>query len=317
MMGRAARMAIMGVASAGTGSTLAHGVDGVLPGSEPVDVTGLSGSHIDSGSVMHHGPVDGGMQIDRPSTGYLAESSVSHGVEMEKGLDVSTIARDVDKAGSMTIDGQTYSVLDYMPGGDFVQMAAGSVNPAQLMMSLGQYGMKRQMESGAPGNVPASGASAGQSQSDAARGADGLPIEGASGERSPSEIARQARAGGHEAVAAARAAGHHVPDADENARDLERLALQHRLDLDTAVETSDSARVHTEVHAHGRTLEIDTDFEATARSNTEERAEAAEHVMETTHASLSETEHTRPDMRFRSKVQAHLDAAAQDQGLSI
>ena len=93
--------------------------------------------------------------------------------------------------------------------------------------------------------------------------------------------------------------------------------LRHRLDLDTAIETSDQSRVTTEIHAHGRTLTIDTEFEARAQDNSEERAEAEDHVHEASRAATEETENSAPDMHFRSKVQAHLDAASRDDGMAI
>ena len=64
--GNLARMGIMGVTTAGVGSTVAHGLDGAFPDVDGVDVTGLHGGSIDSGSVLHPGPLEGGEALDRP-----------------------------------------------------------------------------------------------------------------------------------------------------------------------------------------------------------------------------------------------------------
>lgn len=338
LIGKLLRMGVMGVATAGVGSALGHSLDGAIPTTGPVDVTGLHGGQIDTGSVMHHGPSEGGELLDRPSAGYMAHSSAGNGLEIQQGHDVSTIARDMDKAGTFTVGDHQIAVLDYMPGGDLLQMAGGSVNPGQMMMSLAQHGLQQQMEQGgSDGSVamidgarmPGVG-TGGIASPDGFAASDqgGGAVQG--GRHVPAESGEHVDGGGiadgQHAIAGITAAGrprkldahgNHIPDADENARDMETLGLQHRMDLDTAVETSDQQRVHTELHAHGRTLEIDTDFEATARSNSEERAEAAEHVEEMIHAPSGEMEHSRPDMHFRSRVQAHLDAAAHDDGMSM
>lgn len=302
LLGKLARMGVVGITTAGVGSTFAHGLDGAFPDAGPIDVTGLHGAQIDSGSIMHHGPADGGDLLDRPSAGYMAHSSSTNGIELQHDGEVTTIARHMDKAGTFNVDGNEISVLDYIPGGDMVQMAAGNIDPSQIMMTIAQHGIQNQMSHdtvGTPGRTRTEVGAA-----DVAESNDGSSINAEEGR--VDRIGRKVDADGQ-----------HIPDADENARDMEALALQHRIDLDTAVETSDQYRVHTEIHAHGRTLVIDTDFEATAKDNSFERAEAAEHVEEVAHAPVGEMEHSRPDMHFRSKVQAHLDAAAQDEGMSI
>ncbi len=311
LLGKTVKFGVKGVVMASTGSTLAHGLDGAFPNDAGVDVTGMYGSQVDSGSVLHHGPAEGGELLDRPSGGYLAHASSDSGVALTPGMDVSTIARDINDAGTFSTGSGSVSVMDYLPGGDMVQLAAGQVDPSQIAMGAMQQGMERQMGDGAAssGAMTTGGA---VNASGAGGDASGVPGVAATG-----DSAAAVGGGAAAAAAAARSFGGHVPDADENARDMEALALQHRLDLDTAVETSDRSRVHTEIHAHGRTLEIDTDFEATAPDNAEERAEAAEHVREATHSPLSEMENSKPDMHFRSKVHAFLDAASRDEGISL
>ncbi len=307
---QALRHGLLGVATSGVGSAYVNGLDGVIH-QDPTDVTGLAGAQIDGGSTFHHGPAAGGDMLERPAAGYMAESSAHSGVTLDQDVSgISTIARDVNEAGTFTYDGQSYEVLDYIPGGDLVQIAAGSANPTQIMTTLAQHGIAQQMRGGDP--------SAGDRHAPA--GPD--PVGGSSttmeagGSSTPNDAAGSQRGDASRSIADP-VHGQHVPDADENARDREALMLQHRMDLDTAVETSDQSRVVTEVHAHGRTLSIDTEFEARAPDNAEERAEAEEHVHEAARSATDETENATADMRFRSKVQAHLDAASRDEGMSI
>ena len=330
LVGKALKMGLMGVTTAATGSTLAHGLDGAFPTDQTVDVTGLNGAHVDTGSTLHHGPEEGGELLERPSAGYMAHASSDTGIEMHQGMDVSTLARNVDQAGTFGVGGDAISVMDYLPGGDMVQMAAGHVDPSQLAMTIAQHGMQQEMSNGGMGDVALARDGIGAAGGSDAQTAGHSGVEsGSTGPAgSPAGAGGQPGGDGHAANGAGTAAvgagvkrvaadGSRIPDADEDARDLEALAFQHRMDLDTAVETSDQARVHTQIHAHGRTLEIDTDFEAFAKDNGAERAEAAEHVREAAHSPLSEMEHTRPDMHFRSKVQAHLDAASRDEGMAL
>lgn len=313
------RHGLLGVASSGVASTYVNGLDEVLH-QEPADVTGLAGAQVDTGSVLHHGPSSGGELLDRPVAGYMAESSAHSGLSVEQSTsEVSRIARDLNEAGTFTHDGQSYEVLDYIPGGDFVQIAAGTANPTQIMMTIAQHGIinqMRQQDLGSGGQATEAGGIGDPATAPHRGGAiDGARDEGRG--RSVAGGQGSASNDGGRSIADAGHDDHDLPDADENARDREALMLRHRLDLDTAIETSDQSRVTTEIHAHGRTLTIDTEFEARAQDNSEERAEAEDHVHEASRAATEETENSAPDMHFRSKVQAHLDAASRDDGMAI
>lgn len=307
--GRLARSGLLHVASAGTASAIGNGIDQAISHGSATDVTGLNGEQVTDGSIMHHGPTDAGELLDRPSGGYLAHASAANGVGVEQGHDISHIARNIDDAGTLTVDGNRIAVLDYVPGGDFVQLAAGHANPTQIMMTLAQHGIAQEM-----GHANPDGTTGGH---EAGRARDTTVGMGDDAFESEATAGRMGGAAGGRGRTASSGVGQHVPDGAENAQDLEELALMHRRDLDVAVETSDQASVHTQIHAHGRTLEIDTQFEARAPDNDLERAEAAEHVGEVAHGATAEHEHDAPRMHFRSKVQAHLDAMAQDEGLSL
>lgn len=335
LLSRLHRTVLMEVATGG----IANGLDTVMAGAHGTDVTGLSGANVGHGSALHHGPADGGELLDRPSAGYMAHASTQQGVAIEpQGEEISHIARGMNDAGTMTVDGQTIQVLDYMPGGDMVQMAAGQVDPGQMLMKIAQHGISEEVEkSGGDGmsmERAIGSAPAGQETVFTERGSSGqtgihdhmAPDDmgtqhdrGADGNHAgiPEHDVSNGAAGTAGRMAAKHALGQHIPDADENARDLEALALQHRLDVDTAIQTSDHSEVHTQMHAHGRTLEIDTDFDATKPSNDQERSEASEHVTEVARGGHDEVNLDEPGMHMRSRIAAHLDAASRDEGISM
>lgn len=320
LLGKIARIGISHAASGGVASSFGAALDG--PASA-TDVTGLHGAQLTDGTMLYHGPDEGGPLLDRPVSGYLAQSSVDEGISIERSGDLSSIARSVDDAGVMTVDGQRISVLDYIPGGDVAQLAAGHVDRSQLMVMLAQHGisqgMQRNMDGGSEIGGPLRAADL-DGRGVTVRAGDYAPDDAAvpaAGrfpaifERAPVGGERDDRHDGGDA------GDGHVPDADENARDLEQLAMVHRMDLGTAVETSDQSAVHSEMHAHGRTLSIDTAFEARAPDTDAERREADEHVRETVQAPQGEHEHRAADMHFRSRVQAHLDVQSRDEGISL
>lgn len=319
LLSKAHRSIIMGVATGG----LAQGIDQMMAGSSGTDVTGLTGANISDGSVLHHGPEEGGEMLDRPSAGYLAHASASNGVAIEPvGNDVSEIARSIDKAGTLQIDGHSIEVLDYLPGGDIVQMASGTVDPGQMLMKLAQHGIEQQMAPG--GSVPqAEGRKiTGEEMPRTSVGENGAENPAGSGSEdvmadgSPDDPMSPNGMTSTTASATGRKA-RRAPDADENARDLEILGLEHKLDVDTVIQTSDVAQVHTEIHAHGRTLEIETDFEAMKPDNEEERREAADHVEQVARGGRDQVDHDEPGIHIRSKIAAHLDAASKDEGISM
>ena len=311
------RTALMGVATGGLGGMLDH-VTHAAPGT---DVTGMGGHLVEDGSILHHGPSSDGTLLDRPSGGYLAHASTQAGVGVEAdGMGISSIARSINEAGTLQMDGHTIQVLDYVPGGDMVQAVAGHADPAQMMMGLAKMGIEQEMGAHEAGNRDHA-ARSGDMERDATASFHGIAGGGggASAARPRSAASewggRSGRAGPGEIHGGG--ANGHAPDADENARDLEELALEHKRDLDTAVETSDVSHVHTEIHAHGRTLSIDTDYEARVPDHDHERKEAAEHVDAVTHSPVGDVQHDEPGIHFRSQVASHLDAMSRDEGMSM
>lgn len=297
------RTVLVEAATAGAAS----GIDEMFKGATGEDVTGLAGANVGDGSVMHSGPAEGGDPLDRPSAGYLAHASVDSGVSVgEADGGMSSIARDINQAGTLEIDGQKIEVLDYIPGGDMLQMASGDVDPGQVLMKMAHHAMTQE---GA--TQSANGASSINPQG------YGNPAENANEALTNTEDAGEGAADRNNETGSSVVGAGRVPDADENARDLEALAFQHKLDVDTAIQTSDTAQVHTQLHAHGRTLEIDTDFEATKPDNSEERQDAAEHVQEVAGAVRDEVNRDEPNMHIRSRIAAHLDAVSKDEGMTI
>lgn len=278
----------MGAMSIGGGiAASAIGQAGIIPH----DVTGMGGANLPDGSIFHHGPGDPNI-LERPAGGYLADASHAGSVEITRNNEISNIARSLDDNSTLTINGHTLNILDYAPGGDAIQLAAGRGDPAQVMVMMGQFGMQH-----------------GLGRQDQINNSISEDASGEGGDRPDRDASgKKVRYDAH---------GRRLPDIDEEARDREALAFQHRLDLDTVVETSDSARVHTQITAHGRTLSVDTDFEAYDYDNKYEREEAADHAKDTELTARDDFENHARNMRFRSQIRAHLEAASKDEGLDI
>lgn len=250
-----------------------------FPSGSPVDVTGHGSSLIDDGSALHHGPADGGSALDRPSAGYLAHGSHDGGIGLELNDSVSEISKDLDNAGSFNISGTNLNLMDMVPGGDIIQVAAGHGDPTQILMSLAQHGAGH------------GGAQAGM------------------GSEAGVELAAHAALSGMKMT--------NMLDADEEGRDRDALLAQHDINMKTAIETSDNAHVHTEIKAHGRTLSMDTDFEARYPDNDVEKQAAHDHVEKAAHGSGNELESEGPLMKFRSVIQAQMARDEQDGGISL
>jgi hypothetical protein len=241
--------------------------------------------------------------MDRPLSGYLAHSSAAEGIELERTMDMTTIARNIDSAGTFTVDGQEISVLDYIPGGDIVQATSGNVDPAKLIIELAHYGSVNSQETRQEAFHQES------KDENVSNVAEEEQYQNSIKSNDPFEGQKNLEKHQTQDVDAQYA------DQAQKAQDLESLSLQHRLDLHTVVETSDQSEVLTSIHAHGQTLELKTVFEARSPDHQEEQKEAESHVKDLVHSPLDETESKKPDMVFRSKVLAHLDAAARDEGL--
>jgi len=252
------------------------------------DVTGIHGAQIDDGSVLHLGPAEAGEMLERPAAGYLAHSAIGGSIIVEPTADGEgySLARPFDSRGQFTVDGHTYEVLDYLPASEIAQSVAQRAAPSEFMRSL-------------------------------------LDRGGEDAERRRDAFGREVNADGRSMAPDGQmrkvdiATGQHIADADENARDLEALLTEHRHKLDTAVQSFDQSRVHTELHAHGRTLTVDTDFEATEPDNQLERQEADGHVEKALHDGRPDVETNKGDMHFRSQVHAYLDQQANDAGMSF
>lgn len=275
----------------------------VINETKVLDITGSNGSYVGDGSIIYQGPQAGGDLMDRPLSGYLAHSSAAEGIELERTMDMTTIARNIDSAGTFTVDGQKISVLDYIPGGDIVQATSGNVDPAKLIIELAHYGSVNSQET--------------RQEAFHQESKDENVSNVAEEEQYQNSIKSNDSFEGQKNLEK-----HQTQDVDaqyadqaQKAQDLESLSLQHRLDLHTVVETSDQSEVLTSIHAHGQTLELKTVFEARSPDHQEEQKEAESHVKDLVHSPLEETESKKPDMIFRSKVLAHLDAAARDEGI--
>lgn len=321
-------------------------------------VDGLSSHAMAHGSTIISGPEEGGAFLDRPVGSLLAQQASEQSVEIEQFASEhgpTYLARQIAGAGEMQIAGYDLNVIDFVPGGDLVQMVAGEkFDPSHMMMALAKGKMEsevvhghllhretdqeraeRQIErasSPSMADEPSSPVENVQRHSaddrgperspwgaDKAEGPDHLaegPVNGPS-EGQATAVQEQAvqEQDGQEAVPGS--AGARIPlDNDTAARDLAILGHEHARNLDNAVSQWDEQDVHTEMTLHGRKIEIDTHFDAYNEDNRKEREMADEHVREIPIDGNKETVTEGSRMAFRSHVHAHMEAAARDEGIT-
>lgn len=101
---------------------------------------------------------------------------------------------------------------------------------------------------------------------------------------------------------------------DEIAREKDRLAHEHSLKLDAIVETTDEALVVTEREVGGKTMRVETRYEARHKNHDKERQQAKDSIQEARHAAtgISKTEKNQMSFRTRMAYEQHL--REQDQG---
>lgn len=299
------------------------------------EVDGLSSHAMSHGATVISGPSEGGSLLERPVGSFLAEQATHQSLELEQFAGdhgPTYLAKRVAGAGEMQLAGMDVNLIDFVPGGDFVQMAAGEkFNPSSMMMALAKGRMEaevihghllhretdqeraeRQVEMASSPSMsesPMSGPGSPDAGRWGTRSADGAGLEG------NSEGEGQA-VDGQEGAGRIDAAGRPALDNDTAARDMAILGNEHARNLDNAVSQWDEHDVHTEMMLHGRRIEIDTHFDAHNPDNAKEREKAEDHAKEIPVDGNNETVTEGNRMAFRSQVHAHLEAASRDEGIS-
>lgn len=296
------------------------------------DATGMGAANMADGGTVIPGPSEGGAFLDRPAGDFLAQSTNMQSLDIsvpQHGM-AETI-KSIEGYSHLKVDGVDIDLMDYVPGGDIVQIMSGqAADPSSLSMLIAKHGFAHESEMlQTPHTIdlhgtPASALQQAEGRPDPGMGSEWLGRgENASGEmamQSAGEIGQAVQYGsaGAAGMAAHRAGRAPQPDSDVLERDRGMLLEEHAHNLETSVASFDQSVVHTEMHAHGRTIAVDTHFEAHHPDNELEKHVADDHVHdEVLHAPRDETNTERPGMKFRTLVQAHLDAASKDEGMSI
>lgn len=314
-------------------------------------VEGMSSHAMAHGATIISGPPEGGALLDRPVGSLLAEQAAEQSVEIEQFASdhgPTYLAKRIAGAGEMQIAGYDLNVIDFVPGGDLVQMVAGErFDPSHMMLALAKGKMEAEVIHGhllhretdqeraqrqaEQASSPAMADEHDGPRPDHPHQESRAPTEAVSREESPwgadraagkdaqsdaaGEAQHQEGRGGEEAAGAG-FAGRIPLDSDTAARDLAILSGEHARNLDNAVSQWDEHDVHTEMMLHGRRIEIDTHFDAHHEDNRKEREVADDHVKEIPVDGNKETVTEGNRMAFRSQVHAHLEAAARDEGIS-
>lgn len=259
---------------------------------DPTGVTGLHGDQLVDGTQMLPGPGTADL-LERPAAGYLATASTHQSLALSN-LDpgaIHEIARSADQAGMLNIDGRAINVLDFVPGGDGVQLLAGHTSFVDIAFIMAENGIPL---------TTSKNAHHGRN----AQGLESVVIGGSAPEEAmePSNNADRV--------------GSQPSDYDVMQRDLEGLYFQHAIDINEAVGNSDETSVHTEIFAHGRVLELDTNFEARLASNQEEKVEAKEHLTDMRVSGKEDVSHDEPNLHFRTQMHAFIKSRNEG-GMSI
>lgn len=282
-------------------------LEGDIPDASGVDVTNATTNL--EGAELISGPADGGAMLDRPAAGYLADHSASQGLDLQyEHESVSQIAADMDKAGTMTVNGETIKVLDYAPGGSFVQAVAGTLSGAEAVNMLGQTmihsgALSREIE---------------RTQGQGTISLDELTPD----QTNPSMVTGGAHHYG-DGPATNSFENHHSlsmfseggdADDEENAKnDIQRtdsplrqqLEIEHRLALQAALETSDEANISSTVQVGGKSLSIKTHYEARHPDNAVEQKEGEKHLQDVMHRPGNDIQTANEHFRMRSLIESN------------
>lgn len=244
------------------------------------------------------GPAEGGGFFDRPMAGAMADNSMSQSLDIEYAHEGAVSA--AEGAGTMSVNGQSIEVAEYLPGADLAKIATGqSLDAGDATGIL----MERAMDN--------RGKSPSQSQD------DNTSSEGGESSASGSDEGRTpGRAIGDDGSAIALGGRDISKDAhiqaDPEARKeqqevetkIERQALEveHKEGLKEALRTQDLGEAVTERHTKHGELRMTTQFEARHPDNGHELKEGEEHVTQAIRSPRSESSTDMADIHFRTMM---------------
>lgn len=252
-----------------------------------LDITGKAGQVLGEGADLLGGPQLGGDTLERPIAGYAATYGANSGIEITHAPDtMGHIARSIADNSTMNLNGREIDLLDYLPGGDIIQVEAGKqLTAADYAQTISALGIGHAMRNGIEldmsakrddtlGEVQKMLSASDDQDQNADRGKDLGNHDSAS--VLDAELAASPLAATGQPPAQKR--DNESINVGDESMAMDALISEHRLALNTAVANSDYTQVHSEIHVGGKTLTIDTSYEARNDDNSYERKVGQEHV---------------------------------------
>ncbi|WP_298843144.1 hypothetical protein [uncultured Salinicola sp.] len=285
-----------GLGSMTTNAVLGAVAEGVTAGDLPDDHESLSSLPDMQGEVIP-GPAEGGGFLERPIAGTMAESSLEQSMELTYGHDGA--ASSVGGSGSMTVNGHTIDVPDYLPGADYAKLAMGQSLDAGDGLSIL---MEQGMGAGTRNAMSQNGGGSKDDGSEESSG-DGGSSGNGSGSTGSDESRLTERAVGMDDPLASQAyttesgkdenpetkAERASKENEEIQLEKENLEIEHRAELREALRTQDLGTAITERTGKHGSLRLETQFEARNPDNDLEQKKGDEHITDVMRSPRSAT----------------------------
>jgi len=281
-----------GLSSLTTNMVIGAVAEGVTAAELPEGATVLSEMPPLEGEVIA-GPVEGGGFLERPMAGAMADAALEQSLELDY-ADGGSIATGAD-SGILTVNGNSISIPDYMPGSDIAKIATGQALDAGDGLSMlieqgigaGTRGAMLRSTSDTDEDTEEGSASGGSS------GGSGGSDDGRTSERvmgidnplvSQPYAAGQGKAETKEAKEQREEQEHHEVQIEKQS-----LELKHRAELEEGLRTQDLGVTVTERSGKHGNLRLETQFEARHPDNSLEIKKGDEHVTDVMRSPNSST----------------------------
>ena len=298
-----------------TNAIIGVSVDSLMAGNIPDAGTAVETPQI-SGEVIK-GPAAGGPVMERPMAGALADQSMQQSLSLEYGQNAQVTPTSGE--GILEVNGKPFEVAKYIPGADVSSILNGDgLDISDSLSMMAQTGMqKASATTGIHHSADAAQASqAAQAtqmtavqkaalrtggQQMAKEGIKGSDTENDStdtleenGEISPNGRTTPAKSG--------------TVEMKEQQKEIERpqremLERDHRQQMQESLRTQDIGVVHTEKSIGGKTVSIDTAFEARDANVEKEKRVGDEHVRKALSSGNSEKQVDMEHIRMRSQIE--------------
>lgn len=306
-----------GLSSLTTNMVIGAVAEGVTAADLPDGATVISEMPQIEGDVIP-GPIEGGGFLERPMAGAMADASLEQSLELDyaDGGRVSTTA----DSGILTINGNSISIPDYMPGSDIAKIATGQALDAGdglsmlIEQGIGAGARETMMRSGEDKKDDADeGSSSGGSTGGSGGGDDGRASERIMGVDNP--LVSQPYAAG-EGKQETKEAKEQREEQEHHEIQIEKqsLELEHRAELQEGLRTQDLGVTVTERAGKHGNLRLETQFEARDPDNSLEIRKGQEHVTDVMRSPNSSTRMDNGSIHLLSFLQEQ--EKENDKGLS-